>query len=120
MRLTWVVDLSPTAYEFLTWCADDFTEAFALRDVLRRRLGDLTAENERDAALGVLRELLEAGLIRVGDMRDDTPGLAYRTGGVASIEARIAKDWDPANPPGMGEPPWFSATEAGRQIAARD
>ena len=110
--------LSPAAYEYLRWAADDFCELFVLRDVLRRLAGDLKPIDEKDAALVVLSELLNAELVRVGDMSVDTPGLAYWDLAAPEALARIAAAWNDHHPPEMGHGPWLDATPTGKTIAA--
>jgi hypothetical protein len=46
------------AREFLVWCADDCTEAFVLRDELRRLGPPASAEDERAKALATLNQCL--------------------------------------------------------------
>jgi hypothetical protein len=122
-NLLWAVSnanptLSPAADEYLGWAADDFCELFVLRDVLRRLAGDLKPIDEKAAALGVLRELLAADLVRVGDMRADTPGLAYWDLAGPEALTRIAAAWDVNQPPEMAHGPWLYATPTGKTIAA--
>jgi hypothetical protein len=109
--------LSSTAVEFLRWAADDFVEAFCLRDVVRRLVGILTPEAEREAGLAVLQELFAAELLRVGEMQADTEGLVYWEGPWPDLIGRVEAAWSVKHPPEMGQPPWFSASEKGKRMA---
>jgi hypothetical protein len=108
--------LSPVALDFLEWAADDYVEAFVLRKSLERIRGSMSPEVEKVAALDALGELLEGGLIRVGEMKADVQGLAFWEGSNADIEARIESSWNIERPPGMGENPWFYATDDGKGL----
>lgn len=66
--------LTPEAAEIPRWAADDYVELFLVRDVVRRVIGPPGRAQEKEAALSALWELLDADLVRVGDMRADTPG----------------------------------------------
>ena len=112
-----VTDLTPSAKEFLVWCVDDYTEAFVLRDVLRRVDPPASPEDERAKAMATLEELIVSGLVRVGDMVATVPGLRYWDDLPAEILARIAAAWDVASPPEMGHGPWFHASDAGKVAA---
>jgi hypothetical protein len=63
--------LSPIASELLTWCADDFTELFAIRQIVKGELAVDDPERERQAALSALDELITLGLGRVLWIRSD-------------------------------------------------
>jgi hypothetical protein len=110
---------SPAASHFLTLVADDFTELFALRSFLQRLEGPMSPRKERIAGLRILSEFLDAGLVKVGEFRSDVLGLQYWEGSLAEIEDRIARAWNIKSPPGMGEPPWFFATDEGKRAEAR-
>ncbi len=109
--------LSSTAIEFLRWAADDFVEAFCLRDVVRRLVGILSPEAEREAALAVLHELFAAELLRVGEMQGDTDGLVYWEGPWPGLIGRVEALWSVQHPPEMGQAPWFYASEKGKRVA---
>lgn len=109
--------LSPSAREFLCWAADDFSEAFVLRDVLRRLEGSLSSEIERLKALEVINELFDADLLVVGDMRSGAAGLQLWSGTTKDVRGRLEKEWRIEDPPRMGEGPWFDATEKGKMLA---
>lgn len=108
--------LSAAAVEFLVWAGDDYTEAFVLRDILKRLKGALSGEEEREEALDVLGELLQADLIRVGEMRRNTVGIDYWDNPASELIARLEACWSSASPPRMGEGPWFYVTDRGRQF----
>jgi hypothetical protein len=108
--------LSPAAVEFLTWAADDFVEIFCLRDVIRRQIGVLGPEAEKEAGLTALRELIAGGLLRVGEMHSDAPGLIYWEAPPPALIERIKNLWSIQTPPAMGEPPWFYATDEGKRV----
>jgi len=108
--------LSSAAVEFLRWAADDFVEAFCLRDVIRRQMGRLDPEAEREAGLVVLGELIVGGLLRVGEMRGDVPGLFYWNDPPLDLIERIKNAWNVQIPPEMGEAPWFSAGDDGKRF----
>jgi hypothetical protein len=59
--------LSPIALELLRWCADDFTELFAVRQIVKRELAVDDPQRERQAALSALDELITLDLISVRD-----------------------------------------------------
>jgi hypothetical protein len=109
--------ISLAALEFLNWAADDFTEAFVLRDILQRTIGPLSPQTERSAALEVVHELLEAGLIDIGDMRSDTAGLSFWEGSRQNLLKKLASEWTESQPPEMGAGPWFFATDKGKAQA---
>jgi hypothetical protein len=111
-------ELHPAGIELLVWASDDYSEAFVLRDILRRLSGDLSPKAEKDAALAIIGELLERGLIRVGDMNTDTEGLAYWELSVSETLSKLNSLWDIAHPPTMGNGPWFDATESGRRTGS--
>jgi hypothetical protein len=112
-----VTTRTESAREFLVWCADDYTEAFVLCDVLRRIDPLASPEEERTKALSVLTELIEVGFIQVGDMVSTVSGLRYWEGPPSKILARLAAAWPTTAPPEMGHGPWFHATEAGKAAA---
>jgi hypothetical protein len=113
--------LSPAAQEFLIWAADDYTEIFVLRTVLQRVNGPLNPEEERTAGMKVVRELLEAGSVKVGEMQADVSGLVYWEGTNSELEARIGLAWSAEQPPSMGEGPWFNVSRDGKwRVEIRD
>ena len=111
--------LSPEASEVLVWIVDDYTELFGINAIVQRLRGEtLSTSDEREAVLGVLRELLENDLVMVGDMVADTEGLSLWVGPWAEHLHRIEQSWPVDQPLKMGHNPWFSATEKGRGKAA--
>lgn len=48
-----MAELTASAREFLVWCADDYTEAFALRDIIRRLDPPASPHDERAKALAI-------------------------------------------------------------------
>lgn len=112
--------LSVVARELLAWAADDFTEVFVVRDVLKRLVGTLAPDEERAAALETLTELVSARLVEVGDMRGDAPGLVYWGDSPVEVMGRLGRIWSASEPPKMGEGPWLAATESGRERLKTD
>lgn len=108
--------LDSVAAEFLRWAADDYVELLLLRQVIRRHIGSLSPEVEREVGLDVLRELFSGGLLRVGEMRADAPGLVYWDGPPSDLVERVKSLWNVHAPPAMGEPPWFYASDAGKSV----
>ena len=107
------------ATEFLVWCADDFTDAYKLLDLIRRDRGAVPPEGERELALGVVRELLEADFVRVGEWSSDAPGLRYWSGPTRKLVERVGTMWTADHAPEFGHPPWFYATPAGKSAVER-
>jgi hypothetical protein len=106
--------LSPIASELLTWCADDFTELFAIRQIVKRKLAVDDPERERQAALSALDELITRDLVSV----KDEAAAEASTWDEPATRTRLIAAWD-SSAARMGVGPWLYATELGLAVDRR-
>jgi hypothetical protein len=102
--------LSPIALELLRWCADDFTELFAVRQIVKRELAVDDPQRERQAALSALDELITLDLISV---RDEAAAEASTWDESATrTRTKLTAAWE-SSAASMGVGPWLYATAMG-------
>lgn len=99
-------------------CADDYTGLWEfLRDVQRAYPG---ADDRavKDRTLGVIRDLLEAGYIVAGDLKDGI-GVVPWPQPTDEVLQRIKSEWDAlGREPNIWEIVWFTSTIEGERALA--
>lgn len=107
------VERDSPAFEVLAWCVDDFTSLATVFNLASKGQEELGAQ--RTAALDAIRLLIRAGLVRVGEMSTDVPGLAYwQVDSDTSYERLRSVLMGLVAPPSPVLNIWLHATEAGR------
>jgi hypothetical protein len=107
--------MSRPELDFLTMCADDFTPVCAAFDSFLKSPPSFSEQKE--GALHLLANLITSGLIRPGVWNADVAGLRHWTGSPEDMCRRVADRFEEMDArPGMDDPLWFDATEAGRAL----
>ncbi len=103
-------ELSACAKEILDRGLDDWIQAAEIASVVMRHATDV-----RTVAIATIRELVDDGLVTVGDLTGD--GFVPWNLPARECLARIEREWPTRRSPDLGEVCWLSNTEAGDAFA---
>ncbi len=106
-------------FELLAWYADNFTGLWVAFEFARTYAGAQSFSEQREIVLTIIHKLLDAGLIRLGEMSSEIRGLSYWTGNTTSQRRRLDEYIS-----GLSGPPtpeanvWLHATLTGKHIVS--
>lgn len=101
---------------FLSFCSDDWADLLVLPQIIKRNLPDLTEDEIRETTLNILQDLVEAGLIEIGELgeRKGEGFIPWKSSTAESIR-RIRDEWIK-----LGQPPlieyWLMITQKGLDL----
>ena len=101
-------------------CIDDYTGIWEIIREVQRAYPDANACEVQDRTLGVIRDLLVAGYIVAGDLKDNV-GVVPWPSSLEETIRRIKEEWNAfGREPSIWEIVWFDSTVEGKGALADD
>ena len=96
-------------------CSDDYLGLWSIIWLIRRKLKNANSDQVRRETLGIIRTLLDDGLIQAGF---PTPAGGFEPWSLSPAETirRIELEWDLlGREPNIGDIAWFTAADKGQE-----